>query len=193
MEANFEELLRDSNLVGHYINEEIKSLEINQLTWKPTPEQWSLVEVVDHLNLIYDKYLTHMKLAIDQAPTLVNNRSQKKKTTILGNLSVYSMKPKKQVVRFKMKTFDFFDPRQDPKTVKDIFETFARNKGAFNELIKTARLKDVESVKIPTSLGSRIRFYIIQCMEFIIAHEQRHLIQMKALQDAVLDKHVISA
>lgn len=131
MKANFEQLLQDSNLVGDFIQHEVAVLDPEQLYWKPSETTWSLIEIVEHLNLIYDKYLVNMGGAIDQSAPLGEQQDQKKKTTLLGSLSVHAMKPKKEKVRYKMKTFDFFDPNNDHKNAESILSQFAENKNRF--------------------------------------------------------------
>lgn len=91
------------------------------------------------------------------------------------------MKPKGKKRKFKMKTFDFFVPTIDEEKVEQVFSTFQSNKMRFNELIKLARKKNLKGVKIPTALGQKVKFYIPECMEFILAHEQRHIVQIKGL------------
>lgn len=181
MEANFERLLQESNMLAHFVKEEVVTLEPGTLAQKPGVDQWSVIEVVDHLNLVYDKYLDNMSKAIEAAPSLLEGKAIQKKKTVLGSLSVYAMAPKKDKIRFKMKTFDFFTPEIDEGEIDQVLGRFLANKERFNDLVRAARTRDIERVKIPTSLGEKVRFYLFQCMEFIIAHEKRHIVQMQRL------------
>ena len=95
---------------------------------------------------------------------------------ILGRFAIYSMKPKGTKRKYKMKTFDFFQPTEHSK--KEVVDAFVTNKAAFNQLLKEARTKNLKGIQMPTSLGKRVKFYVPECFEFILAHEQRHMVQL---------------
>ena len=62
-----------------------------------------------------------------------------------------------------------------------LVDTFIENKNMFNGFIKDARFKNLKGIKIPTALGEKMKFYIPECFEFILAHENRHLVQIKTI------------
>lgn len=177
MENFYEQLLQRSNTVKNRIEEDIKNLDQSKLNWKESEKKWSVLEVIDHLNKVYDKYLDNFKKTINSAPQL-NGETQKKQWTLLGRLSIYSMKPKGQKRRFKMKTFDFFQPNgESPKN--QIIEEFLEKKERFNSLIRDARLKNLSDLKMPTALGEKAKFFVPECFDFIMSHEERHMVQIE--------------
>ncbi|MEQ9466162.1 MAG: DinB family protein [Ekhidna sp.] len=176
MEVNFEQLLQQSNQIKNYIQSEVLPLPDDVLNRKKTEKNWSALEVVDHLNKVYDIYLPLFTQALTGAPELGDYSASKKQSTLLGRLSIYSMRPKGAKRKFKMKTFDFFRPSEHTK--KETIETFLKNKETYNQLIKQARTKNLTGIKMPTSLGKRVKFYVPECFEFILAHEQRHMVQI---------------
>ncbi len=178
MDVNYEVLLQQSNQFRNFIKSDIASLSHDLLTWKENEKKWSILEVVSHLNQIYNRYFENFNKAIDHAPDL-NGLAQKKQSTIMGKLSIYAMKPKKKKRRFKMKTFDFFEPVIDPKKTDDTLNLFIDNKERFNEIIRKARLKDLRGIKMPTALGEKMKFYVPECLEFVLAHEARHIVQIQ--------------
>ena len=178
MEANYEKMLQDSNRIKNYIKVDIGNLDNEVLTKKESPKKWSALEVVEHLNKVYDVYLDNFQAAIAKAEELSANKTPEMKRTILGRLSIYANRPKGKKRRFKMKTFDFFRPAITPDNVHEIVETYLDKKERFNSLIKEARTKNLKHVKIPTALGERVKFYVAECFEFLLAHEERHMIQI---------------
>ncbi|WP_425392989.1 DinB family protein [Ekhidna sp.] len=179
MEVNYEKLLQDSNQIKNYIKAEIAAKPAEQLTHKVSPKKWSALEVVEHLNKVYDVYLDNFQKVIDDANKLNDHATPEMRRTILGRLSIYANKPKGKKRRFKVKTFDFFRPAIGPDSMHEVFETFLSKKNRFNELIKLARTKDLKNVKIPTALGEKVKFYVPECFEFLLVHEQRHMIQIE--------------
>lgn len=178
MEVNYEKLLQDSNSIKNYIKADIATLNDNILYRKESEKKWSAVEVIEHLNKVYDVYLDNFTRAIDDAPQLSESESPKMKRTILGRLSIAINKPKGKKRRFKMKTFDFFRPAVAPNQLNEVIDHFLIKKETFNELIKKARTKDLKNVKVPTALGEKVKFYIPECFEFLLVHEERHMIQI---------------
>ncbi|WP_421763472.1 DinB family protein [Ekhidna sp.] len=183
MEVNYEKMLKDSNQIKNYIKTEIASLEDQLLTKKESEKKWSALEVIEHLNKVYDVYLDNFNQAIDRAEELNDNETTDMQRTILGRLSIYANKPKGKKRRFKMKTFDFFRPAVVPEQVHSIIDVYLQKKETFNNLIRRARTKDLKNVKIPTALGEKVKFYIPECFEFILAHEQRHMVQIQLAID----------
>lgn len=178
MEVNYEALLQQSNQFGNYVKADIATLDQGTLTWKEEPKRWSVLEVISHLNQVYNIYFDNFDKAIDGAPDL-DGKVAKKQSTLLGQLSIYSMKPKGSKRRFKMKTFDFFEPTVDLSRTDDTIHLFLKNKERFNAIIRKARLKNLKGVKMPTALGEKMKFYVPECIEFILAHEARHIVQME--------------
>ena len=179
MEVNYEKMLQQSNQIKNYIKVDVAGTPDEQLTMKPSPKKWSVLEVVEHLNKVYNHYLENFRDAIEHADDLNENESQKMQRTILGRLAIFTNKPRGKKRRFKVKTFDFFRPAVAPEQSHSIIDTYIKNKETFNELIKMARNKNLENVKIPTALGEKVRFYIPECFEFLIVHEERHVVQIE--------------
>ena len=190
METYYEQLLERSNIIRNRIITDIAALDESQLTWKKTPKQWSIIEVVDHLNKVYDIYEPNFRKAIDAAPSL-NGQQQKEQHTLLGRLSIYSMRPKKQKRKFKMKTFSFFEPTVGNSPNK-VIEAYGSKKDTFNGFMKEARLKNLNNKKMPTALGEKMKFYVAECFDFILAHEERHLVQIEKLVVQVTSPNVLT-
>jgi len=183
MENFYEQLLQRSNGVANLVAGKIRPMKEAQLTWKEKPKKWSLIEVVSHLNKVYDKYLTNFEKAVSAAPNS-DGEPEKMQRTLLGKLSVYSMKPKGRKRRFKMKTFDFFQPDETADS-NEIIETFLANKEKFNALIREARLRNLKDIKMPTALGEKMKFYVPECFDFVMAHEERHVVQLQGILEKV--------
>ena len=178
MEVNFEQILEQSNKIKNYVKSDIGELSDEILLRKENDKKWSAMEIVSHLNRVYEKYLDNFSKAISSAPDLNNGEIQPYQSTILGKLSIYAMRPKGQKRRYKMKTFDFFNPVTDPEKKHEAIDLFLKNKEQFNDLIKQARNKNLKGIKMPTALGEKMKFYVPECFRFILAHEERHMVQI---------------
>ena len=183
MESYYEHLLQRSNKIKNRITQDIAGLHLDKLTWKETPKKWSAIEVVAHLNKVYDVYLDNFEKSIHDAPQL-NGEAQKYQRTILGKISVYTNKPKGRKRKFKLKTFDFFQP-EEKINCEEIIKEFVTKKEAFNTHLKEARLRNLNNIKMPTALGKKVKFYVSECFDFLLAHEERHMVQIDGILDRV--------
>lgn len=174
----YKNLLNRSKVITHFAEEELSAMPSEKLYRKENEKKWSVIEVIDHLNKIYDNYLDNFQNAISHAPIRSDTDRFRFQRTLLGKLSTYSMKPKGKKRKFKMKTFDFFQPVEN-RDSNEILGTFVANKEKFHKLIEEASTKNLQNIKMPTSLGERLKFYVPECFDFILAHEERHVIQIE--------------
>ncbi len=187
MRTTLDELLQRSNEMGHFIENEVAGLPQDVLTRKPNEKTWSAIEVVDHLNKVYDTYLDNFDKAVSSADDLPDGAESKYKSSFIGWMGAYTMKPKGRKRKFKMKTFDFFQPTVEDASHDETIQTFLSNKARFNELIEKARSKDISKVKMSTALGDRYKMYVGECFAFVLAHEERHMVQIEGILELVRD------
>lgn len=175
-------VIERSSEVRNFIEDEIASLSIDKLNWRENHNKWTVLEVLSHLNQVYELYAPKFEQALEHAtkmePPLISGKNQ---TTLLGRLSIYSMLPKKRKRRFKMTTFEFFEPISNPAQPNETIERFLRNKSQFEGFVTKSKSFNIEGLKVSTALGEKVRFYIPECFEFIMAHEERHIVQIDEL------------
>ena len=179
MSVNYEQLLERSNRVEGFVRKSTAELG-DQVYLKESPDKWSFIEVVEHLNLVYDVYLENFEKVLTGLRDLEEGEEAKLQSSLMGRLSIWSQRPKNRKRRFKMKTFKFFEPKVDQK---EVLVKFYDNKERFSDVIKEARVKDVRGIKVPTALGQRVKFYVPECIDFVISHEERHVVQMEKIMN----------
>lgn len=157
--------------------ESIKTLGDEQLRRKPTPEAWSVVEVIAHLNY-YARFYTQA----------IENQMEHHQTTNrpgfnpgwFGNYFTRIIGPSPDgQVRNKMKTFKDAVPTPpsglDPEA--EIREFTAHQHHLLN-LLRIARSADLGRIRVPITLTRLIRLKLGDTFRFVIAHEQRHFQQI---------------
>ncbi|MFY0606585.1 MAG: DinB family protein [Cyclobacteriaceae bacterium] len=180
----FDQLIEQSQSHLDQVKTQISGLDDDQLNWKPNDKTWSILEVIEHLSIVYDLYFPKFDKVLELAEPISDVQPFSSKKTLLGRLSIYSQRPKKGKVKFKMKTFDFFEPSHSSKGTSSIIEKYENDKAHLAEIIRLASNRDVSTVKISTALGEKVKFYFVECIEFLLAHEARHLVQIaKAVEN----------
>lgn len=175
-------ILNRSHKVKMFVKNNLASMPLEVLNLKANSKQWSILEVIAHLSLIYKLYAPKFEIALSTAREKgAKSTIVKQQSTILGRMSIYSMKPKGRKRRFKMKTFDFFEPDIDSGNGDKTLEEFLKNKAQFDAFVERSKKLDLQNIKVSTALGEKVKFYIPECFDFIMTHEERHMVQIEEL------------
>ncbi len=179
--TSLESLYQKSQDQYAYLLNLVDPLPSEMLVWKGNDKEWSVEEIIDHLSIVYSLYSPKLDKVINESEELISGVMSEYRKTLFGRLSIYSQRPKRGKVKFKMKTFDFFEPKAKAGEGSRIIEKFKIDKQKFAEIIQLAKTKNLSKTKVSTALGERVKFYIPECFEFLLAHEERHLVQIEKL------------
>lgn len=175
-----EGLVQRSNEVQWAISKEIEQLEDHQITQKPAPNQWSVAEVLSHLNLTFDHYFPKINEVIVKAPS--HQVDSYNRSFLVGLFSDWQ-KPKKGKRKMKAKTFTFLEPGENDSAA--IYQEFISKQEEFCELIKLGRTHDLSKIKVVSAIGPILKFTLPECFDFLLSHEERHLCQIREIVDSI--------
>ena len=152
------------------VESKFQPLPETQLNFKPTSDKWSILECFEHLNLYSQYYLTALETAINNAAP---SQPQDLKYTWIGKKSVAMMHPSNTK---KQKTFKKMIPTKS-KLTTDVLATFLNDQQRILRMIEKASLLNVSKAVVPVEFFKLLKMNIAETLEFVIVHEQRHLIQ----------------
>ncbi len=179
MTIHSQELLDDlqgiTTAILQRLSKDITPLSFQQLNWKPSPESWSILECLQHLNLYGAFYLPEIKKAIDQKKA--SQAQDLFKSGLLGNYFAKSMLPKDGVVSNKMKTFKDKIPAQSDLSI-EVVQAFKSQQEQFLDLLEQARKIDLNKAKTPITISNLIKLKLGDTFRFVIYHHQRHMVQI---------------
>ena len=155
--------------------QELKEYSIEQLNFKQNTEKWSILECLAHLNIYGDFYIPEIEKSINKAQTSNNNMF---KSGVLGNYFVKLMEPKEKLN--KMKTMSKFNPSGSSLTKSELTK-FEQQQYKTLDLLSKATVVDLTKNKTKTSLSKIINMRLGDTLRFVIAHNQRHLLQAKRI------------
>lgn len=147
-----------------------------QLAKRPAPERWSVLDCLEHLSLYGDFYLPVFEKTIDKGIRQGKNPSEYYKPGWLGNYFVNSMRPKGSTIPNPMKTFKDKNPVLTSVPVHAADRFLVQQKQLLALLTKAKRT-DLKKLRITTTLGSFPKISLGDGFAFVIAHEERHLLQ----------------
>ncbi|HZF64594.1 MAG TPA: DinB family protein [Chitinophagaceae bacterium] len=150
--------------------------EKDALLIQPIPGQWSVSQIIEHLNT-YGRYYIP---AIDRA--MASSSLQREawfNSGALGNYFTNMMRPKNVFeVKNKMKTQKSHAPDNNLQPDK-VLNEFEEQQQKLLQLLEVARNKNLNKIRIPISISKLVRLRLGDTFRFLIAHEQRHFIQAR--------------
>ncbi|WP_222982343.1 hypothetical protein [Flagellimonas meishanensis] len=173
--------------------EQLQKLDLQTLSTPPGPKSWSIVEVLEHLNVAYGLYRQKLDQLLKDAPEIQKDSNTFKVRT-WQKMIINIQRPKGGVRKWKMKTLKRFEPllnRQglDEKTVAGIFISFFDAHLHLKDCILQSRGKDVSQQQVTSAIGPLVKFYPPEAFEFLLSHLERHMAQI----DEILQKKEVSA
>lgn len=145
---------------------------------QPTPEKWSVAQVLEHLNFYARHYITaiEQKLHLNQSNPTVDFHSG-----WLGNYFCNIMKPTDEgVISKKMKALSNAVPSKQ-LDVKQVLDEFISHQHHLLNLLQIAKNANLGDIRIPTSLNKFIALKLGDTFRFFITHQQRHFVQINAI------------
>lgn len=175
--AILNQLSSDVRIILVY-TETLKSKSEKDLSLLAKDGGWSAAQVLAHLNFYAGYYLNEIERALSNSTT---TSSPFYKSSWLGNYFTNMMKPKEDgQVKSKMKSPKNAVPPEMPNAKSEL-EKFIQYQHQILNVIEISRKVSLQKIRIPTSLSKLIKFNLGDTYRFVIAHEQRHIEQIKRL------------
>lgn len=162
----------------------LQSEDPDNLLQQPAAGKWSVVQVLEHLNSYGYYYLPAIKKSLQQDKPAVEFF----KPGWAGDYFTKMMQPTdKGKIKMKMKAPKDHRPvpSLDPKTVTD---EFVRQQHELLDLLEFAKAKNIASIRTPVSISRLIRLKVGDTFRFLIAHEQRHFLQIRHTLETIKRK-----
>ncbi len=159
------------------------------LAQRPDANRWSVLDILEHLNLYNDFYLPAFEKPIAKGEAKGWKPRATYRSGWLGAYLTRSMKPQGTKISNKMNTFK--DKNPILTSVPDhVVARFLKQHQQLLEILKRAADTDIQKLRMPTTLGKFPTIQIGDGLAFLIGHEERHLLQIQNTLEA-LNRKVI--
>ncbi|MGX5818374.1 DinB family protein [Chitinophaga lutea] len=170
-------LHEDVQAVRNVLHKQLLPQPHAALLQQPAPGSWSAIQCLDHLNGYGQFYIPRLRAALEKGAAQGVAAKPTFKSSWLGNYFTNLMVPKEDgSLRMKMQAPKGYRPVQQPDAEKTLQE-FGRQQDQFLHLLQQASSTDIARVKVPTTLSSLLKLSAGDTFRFLIAHEQRHVLQ----------------
>lgn len=153
----------------------LKSTDPGLLLQTPAQDKWSVMQVLEHLNSYGHYYL----LAIERSLTKNKPAIEFFKPGWLGNYFTKLMRPQENgIIAHKMQSPKDHRPSSHPDAFP-VLNTFLEQQHYLLDLLELAKSKNISAIRTPISISRIIKLKVGDTFRFLIAHEQRHFVQIE--------------
>ena len=161
-----------------------KDVSGSQLNFRKGPNQWSILECIEHLNRYGDFYLPEIEKSILAQKR--DNHPGVYKSGVFGNFFANVMKVKNGKI-LKMKTPSDKNPLGSELTITTI-DRFLKQQEMLKSLLDQARNADLTRTKVPISLTRFMRLRLGDTLRFFVNHIERHILQAQRVFESSNDE-----
>ena len=162
--------------------EHLQTADPVKLNYCPEEGSWSVAQVLEHLNA-YNRY--YLPLIEKSMIHISKDTSAWFIPGFWGNYFTKTMMPKNVYeIRSKMKTSKNFTPDKGAN-VETVFKEFYQHQNKLLQLLDVARRRNLNTIRIPITISKLVRLKLGDIFRFLVAHEQRHMIQARNAIKAV--------
>jgi uncharacterized damage-inducible protein DinB len=162
--------------------EHLRQADPVKLSYSASKGAWSVAQVLEHLNM-YNRY--YMPAIERSMVHITRDTNAWFVSGLWGNYFTNMMRPKNVFeVKNKMGSLKSYSPTKGVN-VEAVFNEFIEHQNKLLQLLEVARRRNLNSIRIPMSLTKLLRFKLGDTFRFVIAHEQRHMIQARNAIKAV--------
>ncbi|WP_066404523.1 DinB family protein [Flavisolibacter tropicus] len=162
--------------------EHIRTSDKNKLVYQIDKEKWSVVQILEHMNAYGRYYLPAIAKALEEDKSPRNAWFE---SGFWGNYFTKTMKPSNvRVIKNKMKAMKAYC-FPNSLNVEQVTNEFIQQQQILLGLLDRAKDKNLNAKRIPITVTSLIKLKLGDVFRFLVAHEQRHMIQARNTLKAV--------
>ena len=152
---------------------------------QPSPDKWSAAQVIEHLNTYNRYYLPEIGKGISKSAKDLAASSVEFTPGWFGAYFTKMMRPTADGrIKNKMKALKNHRPAA-ALDVKQVLDEFIRKENLLLQLLQDARTVHMGKLRIPISISRFIKLKLGDTFNFLIAHQQRHFLQLNRTLEAV--------
>lgn len=180
MELNQHDVLADLQRRAadqrQYLEQTLAPLDETLLNQKPDEKSWSVLECLEHLNIIGETYLSNFQQAAQNGTDRVGETYH---PGWLGNRLARWMLPREDgQIPMKMKALGYMNPRGSQLGKAQVLDRQQTQLRTFQETLDALSHVDLGRTKVSSSLGSWHKMKLGDALRFYLNHQSRHYQQI---------------
>lgn len=166
------------------IDQEFRPLTNEQLSHKPAPDKWSMIDCLQHLNLAERFYIRNIQHKVDQLGLIQHQPAdQELKSGWVGRALRWAVDPN---TKMKLPAPSFIKPRKTQELdVVDVMQQFVDLQQTLYAQIDKAIYLDWNTTKLATLFGNSIKLRLGDALLMLVAHTERHINQALRVKETI--------
>jgi len=162
--------------------EHLRQADQVKMSYVAEQGSWSVAQVLEHMNM-YSRY--YHPIIEKSMVHITRDTNAWFIPGFWGNYFTKAMMPKNVYdIKNKMKASRHYIPEKS-LNVETVINEFIQHQHKLLHLLEIARRRNLNSIHIPISISKMIRLKLGDMLRFLVAHEQRHMIQARNAVKAV--------
>ena len=152
-----------------------------QLNWKPSAEQWSIAQCLEHLAVAtkgFDKYFTEVLERTSSKSAITNPPAYK--PTMMGGWLARHVAPESPK---KLRAPRMFRPG-DASSIQGSLQMFLDEQQKFVDFVRQCRGIDYNKTRIRSPVTPLVRYSLADAFVITVLHAQRHLAQARRVRES---------
>ncbi|MFZ7113958.1 MAG: DinB family protein [Bacteroidota bacterium] len=161
------------------VENEFGNLTEEKLNYKSNPDSWSIAQCIEHLIISNSKYFAAFEAVLSEKHKMTFWERNNPLTKYTGKQMIKTLGP---VVIKKFQAPKLFLPSRS--TIKtSIIKDFIEHQEKLCSLFKKLNTPQFEKIVITSPVAALLTLNLSDAMEIIVAHEERHLMQMQRIMN----------
>ncbi|MCC9135879.1 DinB family protein [Pontibacter silvestris] len=179
-----EQLFRATQGLQQTVNSQFAQLDLDILNYKPSPDSWSVLECLEHLN----RYSNYYNQAIAKAIATSPEGMYKSEISYswIGKKFLVMMRPQNMK---KHKTLKHMNPNNS-KLGREVMVAFQKHQDELLALLEGAKSVNLNKMAIPVEFFKLLKIRIGETLGFNVVHEERHVQQALRVKQQALKQIV---
>jgi hypothetical protein len=159
-------------------SELVSGLRESQFNWRPDQQKWSMAECLLHLNIVGDRYVRIIETALEEAQA---RGLAVRGAVVHGFLGRWILANTEPPPKRRYKSPRGFTPSYG-QPITAVLPTFLHLQDQLTLEIEQSKGLDLRRVRVRAP-GFPVRFNLFLTLEWIAAHERRHLWQARQVRE----------
>lgn len=162
--------------------EYFQTVDKNKMVYCPEKSKWSIVQVLEHVNSFNRHYFPEIERELS---VITHNNNSWFSSGFFGERLVKSQKPTNVYeIKNKMRTTKSHS-FPNSLNVETVLNEFLQHQDKLLQLLEMAKMKDLNQSRFGLTFTNFIKLKLGDLLRFLVAHEQRHMIQARNTLKAV--------
>lgn len=170
LRPQLEAIKKRADITRELASRRLYRLSSDQLVWKASPKEWSIAQILNHLNLTHSKVIPNFEEALHTGTMAEHEREEVIHFSMVDRIFIRMVGPNPP---FPSPVPSIFTPELTPDPDLAVSEFFEYHDEIVDLLVRSDDFR-LREVNVVSPVNSRLKPNFIAYMDSLVGHEQYH-------------------